>query len=271
MKIEKISDNQIRCILTGDDLRSRQLKLSELAYGTQKARELFRDLMQQAAWQCGFNAENIPLMIEAIPMAEGSIVLIVTKVENPEELDTRFSSFAPSVQEMPGGEEREHSIFDQLIETIRKSAESSEFSGLIAESSEGEAPVPAEQPAADAGQPQEVPEQDAHRRELERVRTYLMLNRLFIFEALSDLVEAAKSAAPFYQGESDLYQDSVTGMYYLILTMHTPDEVSSCARAMAALSEYGAPEMMLPARRSQITEHSRCVKSGHVLAELAQV
>ena len=41
MKIEKINDNQIRCTLTRDDLNNRQLKLSELAYGTEKAKELF--------------------------------------------------------------------------------------------------------------------------------------------------------------------------------------------------------------------------------------
>ena len=38
MKIEKISDNQIRCTLTRADLADRQLQLSELAYGTEKAK-----------------------------------------------------------------------------------------------------------------------------------------------------------------------------------------------------------------------------------------
>lgn len=37
MKIEKVSDNQIRCTLTREDLAERQIKLSELAYGTEKA------------------------------------------------------------------------------------------------------------------------------------------------------------------------------------------------------------------------------------------
>ena len=95
MKIEKISDKQIRCTLTRADLADRQLQLSELAYGTEKAKSLFRDMMQQAAFEFGFEAEDIPLMIEAIPSAD-SIVLIITKVEDPEELDTRFSKFAPS-------------------------------------------------------------------------------------------------------------------------------------------------------------------------------
>ena len=57
MKIEKISDNQIRCTLTRADLADRQLQLSELAYGTEKAKSLFRDMMQQAAFEFGFEAE----------------------------------------------------------------------------------------------------------------------------------------------------------------------------------------------------------------------
>ena len=40
MKIEKISDKQIRCTLTREDLASRELKLSELAYGSDKAKDL---------------------------------------------------------------------------------------------------------------------------------------------------------------------------------------------------------------------------------------
>ena len=49
MKIEKLNENQIRCTLTHADLAARHLKLSELAYGTEKAKSLFRDMMQQAS------------------------------------------------------------------------------------------------------------------------------------------------------------------------------------------------------------------------------
>ena len=47
MKIEKVNDHQIRCTLTKADLADRELKISELAYGTEKAKSLFRDMMQQ--------------------------------------------------------------------------------------------------------------------------------------------------------------------------------------------------------------------------------
>ena len=99
MKIEKVNDHQIRCTLTRDDLAKRDLKITELAYGTDKAKELFQDMMQQANLEYGFDAEDTPLMIEAIPINSECIVLIITKVDDPEELDTRFSNFAPSVHE----------------------------------------------------------------------------------------------------------------------------------------------------------------------------
>ena len=79
MKIEKINENQIRCTLTRADLEDRHLKISELAYGTEKAKSLFHDMMQQAAFEFGFEADDIPLMIEAIPSSSDSIVLIITK------------------------------------------------------------------------------------------------------------------------------------------------------------------------------------------------
>ena len=37
MKLEKLSDTQIRCTLSKEDLTQRQLHLSELAYGSEKA------------------------------------------------------------------------------------------------------------------------------------------------------------------------------------------------------------------------------------------
>ena len=123
MKIEKLNENQIRCTLTKEDLASRQLKISELAYGTEKAKTLFRDMMRQANYEFGFEAEDIPLMIEAVPLNAECIVLIITKVEDPEELDTRFSRFAPSVHEDTDYEEDEDmadTSSDEVMDELTK-------------------------------------------------------------------------------------------------------------------------------------------------------
>ena len=41
----------------------------------EKAKSLFRDMMQQASFDFGFEADNIPLMIEAIPSSADSLMI----------------------------------------------------------------------------------------------------------------------------------------------------------------------------------------------------
>ena len=101
MKIEKINDHQIRCTLTSADLIARQLKLSELAYGTEKAKMLFQDMMDQANDEFGFEVGNAPLMIEAVPTSQDSISLIITKVDTPELIDSRFPKLSKALGETP--------------------------------------------------------------------------------------------------------------------------------------------------------------------------
>lgn len=99
MKIEQINENQIRCTLTSDDLSVRNLRLGELAYGTEKVRNLFSEMVEKASEQFGFNAEGTPIIIEAIPFEDESIVLLITKVDSPDELDGRFARFTPNPEE----------------------------------------------------------------------------------------------------------------------------------------------------------------------------
>ena len=125
MKIERISDTQIRCTLSREDLATRNINLSELAYATDKAKELFRDMIQQANDEFGFDTENLPLMVEAIPIMPDSIVLIITKVEDPEELDTRFSRFSPGNDTAPSRADLLAQMVgaDDIIDLFRKLSE----------------------------------------------------------------------------------------------------------------------------------------------------
>jgi adapter protein MecA 1/2 len=239
MKIEKISNSQIRCILTGEDLASRQLRLSELAYGTEKARALFRDMMEQAAIQCGFDAENYPLMIEAIPLGADSIVLIVTKVDNPEELDTRFSNFAPSVKKDALPQKVQQSQLSQLLNALKENS---------------------------AGQQGKTPDEIMKER-----RDYLLTSRLYSFESMSDVIRASKLLSGIFEGDSSLYRDEKTQLLYLLLKMHGVDEVTSMQSALAALSEYGQPEKISPARQQYVVTHCSPILAQNAIETLSQL
>ncbi len=127
MKIEKVNSNQIKCFLNKGDLLSRQIKVSELAYGTEKAQELFKDMMDQASNEFGFEVENVPLMIEAVPLSTDSIMLIITKVDNPEELEDKFAGLPNAdsrkfkKKEAADKEESNHTALenDESISTIQ--------------------------------------------------------------------------------------------------------------------------------------------------------
>ena len=79
MKIEKINDKQIRCTISRADLEDRHIKFSELAFGAGKTKELFQDMMRQANEDFGFEVNDKPLMVEAIPVSPENIVLLITK------------------------------------------------------------------------------------------------------------------------------------------------------------------------------------------------
>ncbi len=93
MEIERVSENQIKFILNQSDLKKRNLKIGELSYDSEKIQELFSEMMEQAMLEHDFNSENTPLMIEATPISADSIVIIVTKVNGPDDLEDRFNAF----------------------------------------------------------------------------------------------------------------------------------------------------------------------------------
>lgn len=223
MKIEKVNENQIRCTLTREDLASRELKVSELAYGTEKAKNLFRDMMRQANYEFGFEAEDIPLMIEAIPLNAECIVLIITKVEDPEELDTRFSRFAPSVTEdledtdSDVSDNSPEEVFD-LFRQIQTQAQ--------------------EEPPSESDNSQAVSER----------------SRLFMMDSLQQVINAASVIAGHYRGLSRLYKDERTGRYLLLLTQGIQDS-ADFDRTCNIISEYGAIQRTAAASGTFLAEH----------------
>lgn len=239
MKIEKISDNQIRCTLTKEDLASRHLKISELAYGTEKAKSLFRDMMQQANYEFGFEAEDIPLMIEAVPMNAECIVLIITKVEDPEELDTRFSRFAPSVMDNEDDEnDEEDDASTEMMDLFRK------IQG-------------ARTPAKDK---QEDDSADAQKNDKTRTR-------VFCLASLQQAMNAAALTAPCYSGLSSLYKEENSGNYLLILTQGDASS-ESFDKVSNILSEYGTVQRTLPATVTFLKEHCETLIAKNALQAL---
>ena len=73
MKIERVNDNQIRCILTPGDLIKRHLSIKSIAQGDQAAQALVREMMEQSSEEFGFEPNEFPLLVELSPAEGGGI------------------------------------------------------------------------------------------------------------------------------------------------------------------------------------------------------
>lgn len=241
MKIEKINDNQIRCTLTGADLAERELKLSELAYGTEKARSLFQDMMQQAAYEFGFEAEDIPLMIEAIPASSDSIVLIITKVEDPDELDTRFSKFSPA----PASDADKRRA--SMMERLKKLEGADEFLSLLRHMKDAITALP------DSPDTKESKEEETKEK---APQTPAM--RLFSFSTLDSAIQASSLLLGMYEGTNTLYKDEAEDVYILALSQseHTSADFN---RICNMLSEYGSSEPSTGPNLAFLNEHCEVI------------
>ncbi len=261
MKIEKVNDHQIRCTLTREDLADRELKISELAYGTEKAKNLFRDMMQQASFEFGFEAEDIPLMIEAIPLNSECIVLIITKVEDPEELDTRFSKFAPSVHDSEGD-------LDEVIDSLSEGADDvldlfkKIHEGKFTDALEKAAPASSQpkdkQPSKKAGEPEKSSLQDQE------------LVRIFSFDSIRTVARISHVLAGCYSESNSLYKNENAHRYLLVVAKgnHSPAEFNKVCNI---LSEYGRAEKYVSAGEAYLEEHFNPVIKENALQALCRI
>lgn len=261
MKIEKVNDNQIRCTLTREDLAERQIKLSELAYGTEKAKLLFRDMMQQAAYEFGFEADDIPLMIEAIPLSADTIILVITKVEYPEELDTRFSKFSdPDPEDVyedtlnnntpitaPEGADDILGLFRRIQEERKREAEE-------------------QRKKAGAAQVESVAEEKGKN----PLSVPVDITKLFVFSDLAEVTRLSRILDGFYNGSNDLYKNPSAHKYYLLVrkSRQTPEQFNKVCNI---LSEYASQQTYTPASGAFFKEHFQLILKGDALQTLAEL
>lgn len=267
MKIEKISDNQIRCTLSHQDLVDRELKISELAYGTEKAKALFRDMMQQASYEFGFEAEDIPIMIEAIPISRETLILIITKVEDPDELDTRFSKFSSEKNDGEEYYDDAEDFTEQLLDRFK------ELSGIIEDSDD-------ENTDEDSTVQTDTEDSSLSISDLlkspEKVKNNSNDNaagkivKIFSFDSLNNVTRFAVNVSNIYDGKNSVYKNPVNSMYYLVMrnTCLSPEEFA-CICNLA--SEFGHAERTTYATAFHYNEHLEPIIKNNALQILANL
>lgn len=271
MKIEKVNDHQIRCTLTREDLADRELKISELAYGTEKAKNLFRDMMQQASYEFGFEADDIPLMIEAIPVSSDTIILLITKVEYPEELDTRFSKFSDA------GYEDDFAGYAQDQSEPYESASANEILDLFQKIQKESNGTTENTKKKKSVQKDFIPLDQAVKRESKEtvpnapdLSVPVDLTKLFMVQNLDTICKISGVLDGYYHGDNTLFCDSQTHLFYLVVhkSSHTPEEFNKVCNI---LSEYSTQLNFTKSIEAYFDEHFDCMIRGRALQQYASI
>ncbi|MCM1244534.1 MAG: adaptor protein MecA [Roseburia sp.] len=271
MKIERINENQIRCTLNKHDLLERHLKISELAYGSDKAKELFRDMMERANMDFGFQTEDIPLMIEAIPTSKESIVLVITKVDSPEELEEKFADLGivtnkfiedPIEYEEFFDDEFEDEFEDDyegdLINCFEQLNEIIEHASEVDQTSSEFIPL------------HELLKKGKKATEKLSTKRNLPLSdfaRLYSFSSLNFVVDASKAVYQIYSGKNSVWKDEVSSRYYLLLNRN--ENKSSFNKICSIINEFGRKETLTYATQDFFNEHYKLILKDDAITKLS--
>ena len=228
-------------------------------------------MMQQASFEFGFEAEDIPLMIEAIPVSAECIVLIITKVDDPEELDTRFSKFAPSVHE---GD----SSLSDLLNSLSEGAD--DILDLFKKLQNNH------QPAQNTGTPStnsvemsEMSDEDAAKaakaafkndlkKKISDASASMATVRIYSFENLNELIKLSKIVTGFYDGENSVYKEDDGYLLSISKGSHTPTDYNKVCNI---LSEYGTCVKTVSGSDAFLSEHYEPILEGNALQSLSKL
>ena len=172
----------------------------------------------------------------------------IVTVEDPEELDTRFSKFAPfkgnetSDTVQLDGADNIIDIFQKLYEAKVKSSQAKEKNA-----SQGNT----------AGEKDDTQVPDVN------------LIRLYEFDTLDDVIAAAHGLNGYFSGANTLYKDPADEIYKLVVHQSSlsPEDFN---RVCNILTEYGRGRAFTASGEAYLTEHGELI-SASALQQLVQL
>ncbi len=261
MVFEKLNDNQIKCVLDKEDLFSRKINIKDLFYGSPETEQLFKEVVSKAQVNFDFNTQKFPISIDAIPLPNDTLVIIITIVEDPEEIDSRFSRFTPdpnaasdklfsSKADTSAGPEDIFSFFSNIANQISNSPKDSPEDPNLFDSVKNTSPT-FENAIIEA--PYGV------------TTAYTII---FKFENIDKIIELSNMLIKIYHDQNSLYK---LGTSYYLFVNYTLDNKEYFYRICDLISEYGNLVINSPTTSEHILEHAELIIADNAIQELSQI
>ena len=243
MKVERINENSIALTMDSSELRDRNIRLSDLAYGSEKSKELLIELAKVAKNELDFNIDS-PIAVEAVPLKDGNIKLIITKVFDPDELDARFSRFTPSKNEFVP-----FAIMQLLESTIDK------FEDALKTGSTKDL----------------ITTNNINKLEIRSDKDIVCI---FEFDEIDGASDATKNLSN-YDYDSVFYKDEKNNKYFLVISVSSgvsKEELTDFNKACNTLAEYGKrKEGHIGMNKAYYDEHYKVIIKDNAIKKLSML
>ena len=246
MKVERINDNVIKCLIEEQELRARGIRLEEMAYGSIKIKKLFSEMLELAYEQLGF-VPTKPLAIEAVPKKGGSIELFVTNIEEPDELDFRFSNFTKAKEPSISLMQILENAFEKLEEELSTNSNVMRPRNML---------------------------NTVDSRDLKNINEKAdEIVKIFEFENIDKATEACKRVS-FYNYVSTFFKDEKNLVYYLVISIKTDvekDNLNEFNKVCNVLAEYGTKVQGKDLVLAYYLEHYQMIIPANAVEKLAML
>ena len=258
MVFEKLNDNQIKCVLDKEDLFSRKINIKDLFYGSPETEQLFKEVVSKAQVNFDFNTQKFPISIDAIPLPNDTLVIIITIVEDPEEIDSRFSRFTPdpnaasdklfsSKADTSAGHEDIFSFFSNIANQISNSPKDSPEDSNLFDSVKNDFSSFDSTIAKDPDGTMTI---------------------IFKFENIDKIIELSNMLIKIYNDNNSLYK---LGTSYYLFVYNTEHNEETFFKICDLISEYGNPVINSPTTSEHILEHAELIIADTAIQELSQI
>ncbi|MCR5213113.1 MAG: adaptor protein MecA [Eubacterium sp.] len=245
MKIEKLSENQIRFTLWSSDLQDEDMQLSDFATEkSEKVERMIRHMMDRAREELGFEVDGASIMVEAIQVNQDCAVFLVTKVDGDTKVDPKYEYIRKLQEAIRNNADFLKDKYEDVV--IDRTVENQDNKEIKDKNEE------------------ERQNNQAHSSD-KRTPSYAVVT----FEDLEDVIKVSKMSTIYYDSDNSLYK-APEGIYYLIVTRNR-NNVGEFRTLLKCLREFGEFYPVNYGTRFFIDEHYKCILRDNALQTLGTV
>ena len=231
MRIEKINEDQLKIIINNEELRERDINISELTLNNpEKIHHFFHDILTQAMTECGFHAELSPSLSFQIASADDEgMMIIVTKSD--------------TLPLMP---------FMDMFGMMNKAKPEQEPEQEIINETEQTKPT------------KQKPSFELKKKQVSSINSSIKA-QTFVFKTISGFAGACQAICDIFEGKSVAYK--LNSKYYLMLNFKKTQYPEKIA---VTLREFGENIKTTPISLPYLMEHGELLISKNAVSVAAE-